>query len=47
MTLYVGMGPVFSVFGVFDTPETHRKHVQNLILIAEWNLQAKIHPLAS
>ena len=34
-TLYVGMGPVFSVFGGFDTPETHIMHVQNLILIAE------------
>ena len=34
-TLYVGMGTVFSVFGGFDTPETHIRHVQNLILIAE------------
>ena len=34
-TLYVGMGPVFSVLGGFDTPETHIRHVQNLILIAE------------
>ena len=34
-TLYVGMGPVFSVFGGFDTPETHTRHVQNLILIVE------------
>ena len=34
-TLYVGMGPVFSVFGGFDTPETHIMHVENLILIAE------------
>ena len=34
-TLYVGMGPVFSVLGDFDTPETHIRHVQNFILIAE------------
>ena len=34
-TLYEGMGPVFSVFGGFDTPKTHIRHVQNLILIAE------------
>ena len=34
-TLYVGMGPVFSVLGGFDTPETHIRHVQNLNLIAE------------
>ena len=34
-TLYVGMGPVFSVSGGFDTPETHIRHAQNLILIAE------------
>ena len=34
-TLYVVMGPVFSVFWGFDTPETHIRHVQNLILIAE------------
>ena len=34
-TLYVGMGPVFSVFWGFDTPETHIRHVQNFILIAE------------
>ena len=34
-TLYVRMGPVFSVLGGFDTPETRIRHVHNLILIAE------------
>ena len=34
-TLYVEMGPVFSVLGGFDTTETHIRHVHNLILIAE------------
>ena len=34
-TLYVGMGPVFSVLGGFDTPETHIRHFQKLILITE------------
>ena len=28
-------GTRFSVFGGFDTPETHIRHVQNLILLAE------------
>ena len=28
-------GTIFSGFGVFETPETHIRHVQNLILIAE------------
>ena len=32
MTLYAGIGPGF--WGS-DTPETHIRHVQNLILIAE------------
>ena len=28
-------GTHFFCFGVFDTPETHIRHVQNLILLAE------------
>ena len=34
-TLYVGIGPVYSVLGFFDTHEIHIRHAQNLILIAE------------
>ena len=41
-TLYVGMGPFFSDLEGFDTPETHIRHVQNLILIAE--MESAIYP---
>ena len=40
-TLYVEMGPVFSVLGGFDTPETDIRHAQNLILIAEMESTSK------